>query len=83
LSGEIEPIERIDWRHRVATTVAEDLQGPDGEIEYEEGTSVAVSTLVKHGDREIGFGDPSATALFLNQSHKSFAEAMRLHPFHG
>jgi hypothetical protein len=38
---------------------------------------------VKHEDREIGFGDPSATALFLSQSHKSFTEAMRLHPFRG
>lgn len=83
MAEELEPIKRIDWRYRVATTVAEDHREPDGEIVYAKGTPITLSTFVKHGDREIGFGDPSATALFLSQSYKSFTEAMRLHPFQG
>jgi len=83
LVEKLEPIERIDWRHRAATTVAEDHRGPDGKVVCAKGTPITATTFIKHGGREIGFGDPSATALFLNQSHRSFVEAMRLHPFHG
>jgi len=56
---------------------------PGGKATYEKGTPITLSTFAKYGDREIGFGDPNATALFLNQSHKSFEEALKLQPFIG
>lgn len=42
---------------------------------------MVVTTCVKYDDREIAFGDPSASALFLNQSHTTFSKAMAMHPF--
>jgi hypothetical protein len=41
---------------------------------------VTVDTIVRYGDRETAFGDPNAVALFLNQSHNAFIQAMRIHP---
>jgi hypothetical protein len=75
------PIEKIDWRHRVATVITEDSLNSKGDVEYGKGTPVTRTTFVKYYKREIGFGEPSATALFLNQSYKSFAIANKINPF--
>ena len=75
------PIEDIDWRHRLATFISEDSRDGTGNVIYKEGTPVTLSTFAKHGEREIGFGDPSAPALFLNLSYNSRTEALILHPF--
>lgn len=76
-----EAIEDIDWRVRVATVITKDTLGKDGEVIYSKGTPVTLTTFSRFNDREISFGDPSATALFLNQSHKSFEEALAIQPF--
>lgn len=75
------PIEDIDWRVRVATPIVSDTIDDDGNVLYQKGTPVTVSTFTKHNDREIGFDNPSATALFLNQSKKAFDHAINIHPF--
>ena len=75
------PIEDIDWRHRVATFISEDSRNSEGKVIYKKGAPVTLSTFAKYDDREIGFGDPSAPALFLNQSYKSLSEALDLHLF--
>lgn len=74
-------IESLDWRYRAATVVTEDHLGPGGQVLAAKGTPITATTFVNYGDKKIGFGDPSATALFLNQSHKAYIEAMRLHPY--
>jgi hypothetical protein len=81
MSKSKEPIEELDWRHRVATFITQDSLSPRGEVLYKKGTPVSVTTFAKYKNIEIGFGDPSATALFLNQAHKSFVVAKELNPF--
>ena len=44
---------------------------------------MSVSTFVKHGEREVSIGDPSATALYLSQSFRNFEDALQIHPFVG
>lgn len=78
-----QPIETIDWRYRVATYISEDTVGNDGKIIYKKGSPITLATFVKHDGKEISFGDPSASALFLNQSQKNFGNAQNLHPFTG
>jgi hypothetical protein len=76
-----EPIEEIDWRHRVATFTTKDSFSPSGDVIYKKGTPVTLTTYAKYNETEIGFGDPSASALFLNQAHKSFQVANEINPF--
>lgn len=76
-----EPIEEIDWRHRVATFIKEDSLSPGGKVIYKKGTPVTVSTFAKYNNIEVGFGDPSAPALFLNQAYKAFETANEINPF--
>jgi hypothetical protein len=73
------PIEKIDWRHSFATSTAEDTLGAKGKDS--KGTPVTLATFARYNEREISFGDPSATALFLNQSYKAFEIAKRINPF--
>lgn len=81
MSNERPPILRIDWRYRVATTLAEDFKSPYTEILHKKGTPFSVTTFVKHGDKSIIIGDPSAPALFLSQSNKAYQQAIGIHPF--
>jgi hypothetical protein len=74
------PILDIDWRYRVAATLAQDWLSPEGVV-HEKGTPVTVATFVKHDEQRILIGDPSAPALFLSQSHKAFLQALQIHPF--
>jgi hypothetical protein len=76
-----EPIEEMDWRYRVATFIKEDSLSPSGKVIYEKGTPVTVSTFAKYNNIEVGFGDPSAPALFLNQAYKAFETANEINPF--
>ena len=70
----------VDWRCRVATTLSEDYRDPNTGRLFPAGSVVTVDTIVRYGDRETAFGDPNAVALFLNQSHNAFIQAMRIHP---
>lgn len=72
---------RVDWRCRVVATLAEDYRDPETGQLFPTGSVMTVDTVVKHGERELAFGDPSAVALFLNQSHNALMQAMRIHPF--
>lgn len=74
------PIEKIDWRHSFATSITEDPLGSKGKV-CNKGSPVTLATFAKYNEREIGFGDPSATALFLSQSYKSFEVAKEINPF--
>ena len=74
------PIEDVDWRYRVATTLAKDFRSPTGVV-HKKGTPVSLTTFIKHGKQELRIGDPSATALFLSQSHKAYTRALEAHPF--
>jgi len=72
----------FDWRCSVAASLAEDYRDPDSKRLYPKGSVVTRDTLVRHGTRTLAFADPSAVALFLSQSQKSFVRAMEIHPFH-
>lgn len=71
----------VDWRHQAATTVAEDPHDPCSVFVCERGLPVTATTFVKYGEKSVDFGDPSAPALFLSQSHKAFQRASQIHPF--
>jgi len=83
MSEERPAILDIDWRYRAVTTLAEDWVSPYTRVLHEKGTPISVSTFVKHGERRIHIGDPSAPALFLSQSHKAYEQALQIHPFLG
>lgn len=70
----------LDWRYRAVTTLAKDFKSPWSGILHKKGTPVSVSTSVRHGKRTIGIGDPSAPALFLNQSYKAYELSQKNHP---
>ena len=71
----------MDWRYKVATFIKEDSLSPSGKVIYKKGTPVTVSTFAKYKNLDVGFGDPSAPALFLNQAYKAFETAKELNPF--
>jgi hypothetical protein len=79
MTKHLKPIEKIDWRHSFATFITKDTLGSKGEI-YNKGNPVILLTSAKYNEREISFGDPSATALFLSQSYKSFEVAKGINP---
>lgn len=81
MSKEKLPIESIDWRYRAATTLTKDWKSPDTGILYEKGSSITVVTYIKHGEKRIRIGDPSAPALFLSLSYKFHEQALKKHPF--
>ena len=70
----------IDWRYRAVTTIAKDAKLLSGKV-AKAGTSVSVTTFIKHGETTLSIGDPSAPALFLSQSHKSYVQAIQNYPF--
>ena len=70
----------FDWRYRVATTTAEDYTDSSGNV-APKGSLMARATFVKHGNKKIPFGDPSAPALFLDISYKAYRMALSSHPF--
>ncbi|MFA5838203.1 MAG: hypothetical protein WC837_14755 [Bellilinea sp.] len=70
----------LDWRYRVATTLAKDAKLPTGRI-AKAGSPASLTTHIKHGRKIISIGDPSASALFLSQSYKSYTQAIQIHPF--
>lgn len=74
-------VKQLDWRYWKATEIVEDFTSPYTGKTYKAGTPIATTSGIRHGDREIRIGDPSAPALFLNQAHKSHQEAMKIHPF--
>jgi len=73
-------IPKLDWRYRVVTTIIKDAKLPSGKI-AKAGSSASVTTVIKHGRKTLSIGDPSATALYLSQSHKSYTQAIQNHPF--
>lgn len=81
MSKEKLPIESIDWRYRAATTLTKDWKSPDTGILYEKGSSITVVTYIKHGEKRISIGDPSAPALFLSLFYKFHEQALKKHPF--
>jgi hypothetical protein len=72
---------RVDWRHRVATTLAQDFVSPATGERFPAGTPVIADTFIEHGDLEICIGDPSASALFLNIAYRARQRAISVHPF--
>lgn len=73
----------VDWRNRVVSSLTEDFKSPWTGSLHKKGTPVTLTTSVKHLNQPLHFGEPSATALFLSQSHKAYIEAIRLHPYQG
>ncbi len=71
----------IDWRYRAATTLAKDWKSPYTGILHKKGTPVTAATYIKHGEKRIHIGDPSAPALFLSLSYKFHEQALKKHPF--
>jgi hypothetical protein len=71
----------IDWRARVVTELTEDSLSPNGEVIHSQGAPVSLTSFAKYDDTEIPYIDPSATALFLNQSYESYRISLEIHPF--
>jgi hypothetical protein len=71
----------IDWRSRAVTSLEEDFLSPWTNQLHKKGTPVTLTTAVKHGDKPLYFGEPSAPALFLSQAFKAYTEAIRIQPY--
>lgn len=70
----------IDWRYRTVTTLAKEWKSPwTGKI-HQKGTPVSKTTFIKHGEKELSIGDPSAPALYLNLAHKAYNRSVENHP---
>jgi hypothetical protein len=80
MSNDQSSVANIDWRYRVVTTITKDSKLPSGKI-AKTGAPVSVTTFIKHGEKTLAIGDPSAPALFLSQSHKAYEQALQTHPF--
>ena len=62
---------KADWRQRISTTLAKDFKSPSGQL-FKKGSLLTKAAHVIHDNKLIYFADPSASALFLSQSFKSF-----------
>lgn len=71
----------VDWRTRIATKLVKDAVSPYG-TPLKAGTTLTLLNMVKHEGKEIRFSDPSAPALFLNQSRHLLKSAHELLPIH-
>jgi hypothetical protein len=80
MSSDQSSTSKLDWRYRVATTLVKDAKLPSGKI-AKAGSPASLTTYIKHGRKTLSIGDPSASALFLSQSYKSYTQAIQTHPF--
>ena len=75
------PKSPLDWRYRTVTTLAKDWKSPYSGILHKAGSPVSLTTFVKHEQKEIQIGDPSAPALFLNSAWDAYRRCLAANPF--
>lgn len=63
-----------DWRLQAITTLAEDFSFPNGPI-HKKGAVVVLTAQTKFNKKNISFGLPNVTAMFLNFSNKLWQES--------
>jgi hypothetical protein len=71
----------LDWRYRTVTTLADDWKSPYTGRLHNAGSPVSRTTFVRHGDKQIQIGDPSAPALFLNSAWTAYLRSLAGNPF--